>query len=41
VVLYGDDRGGLRRGERLSANGGSGIDVDATAGFGTLTVTRT
>ncbi len=41
VVLYGDDRGGLRRGERVRANGGSGIDVDATAGFGTLTVTRT
>lgn len=41
VVLYGDDRGGLARGERVSANGGSGIDVDATAGFGTLTVART
>jgi hypothetical protein len=41
VVLYGDNRGGLARGERVSANGGSGIDVDATAGFGTLTVART
>jgi hypothetical protein len=41
VVLYGDDRGGLGRGKRVSANGGSGIDVEATAGFGTLTVTRT
>jgi hypothetical protein len=38
VVLYGRDRGGMRRGEQVSADGGSGIDVDAGAGFGSLTV---
>jgi hypothetical protein len=38
VVLYGRDRGGLGRGGKVSADGRSGIDIDATAGFGTLTV---
>jgi hypothetical protein len=41
VVLYGRNHGGLRHGERVSVNGGSGIDVDAIAGFGTLTVATT
>jgi hypothetical protein len=38
LVLYGNNRGGLRRGQRISADGRDGIDVDATAGFGSLTV---
>lgn len=38
VVLYGQDRGGLDRGQRVSADGRDGIDVDAAAGFGSLTV---
>jgi hypothetical protein len=38
VVLYGRDLGGMRRGERAGADGGAGIDVDASAGFGSLTV---
>lgn len=38
VELYGRDRGGLDRGDEVSAGGRDGIDVDATAGFGSLTV---
>jgi hypothetical protein len=38
VELYGRDRGGLDRGDRVSADGDDGIDVDAEVGFGTLTV---
>jgi hypothetical protein len=38
VVLYGRDRGGLDRGDRIGADGRDGIDVDASAGFGSLTV---
>jgi hypothetical protein len=38
VVLYGRDRGGLDRGDRVRAGDGDGIDVTATAGFGSLTV---
>jgi hypothetical protein len=38
VVLYGRDRGGLDRGDRVRADGRDGIDVTATAGFGSLRV---
>jgi hypothetical protein len=41
VVLYGRNEGGLARGQRVRVNGRSGIDIDATAGFGTLTVAGT
>ncbi|MEV6850182.1 hypothetical protein [Actinoplanes sp. NPDC051411] len=39
VEFYGRDRGGLDRGDRVSSDGRDGIDVDASAGFGSLTVT--
>jgi hypothetical protein len=38
VVLYGRDRGGMGRGDRVEADGRDGIDVNAGAGFGSLTV---
>jgi hypothetical protein len=38
VELYGRDRGGLDRGGRVSADGRDGIEVDASVGFGSLTV---
>ncbi|MFI6071443.1 hypothetical protein ACIA5C_07615 [Actinoplanes sp. NPDC051343] len=38
VELYGRDRGGMDRGDRVSADGRDGIDVNASAGFGSLTV---
>jgi hypothetical protein len=41
VTLYGRDRGGLDRGDRIRSDGGDGIDVDASAGFGSLTVFST
>jgi hypothetical protein len=38
VELYGRDKGGLGRRERVRLDGGDGIDVEASAGFGSLTV---
>jgi hypothetical protein len=38
VEIYGRDRGGLDRGDEVSADGRDGIDVNASAGFGSLSV---